>query len=158
MTNIKDSIIKSVSSQQDVTILVAKAKALSKKNAVVQLFNPDSIISRKHLMGAYENARITFSAKENISKSMAMEMLLFAAMTRQIGDAVERVGIKSPRHFVIFSNSQKAYFEFKGLLETAAEFKPTASQSRVAARRWGFKESKDLDSELLQKIALSRIG
>lgn len=59
----------------------------------VQFFDARRVATWQHLYFAALNALTAFKNKENISKSLAMETLLYAAAERQITRAVELVGI-----------------------------------------------------------------
>lgn len=60
----------------------------------VQFFDADFIATQEHLYFATLNALQAFKGKTNISKSVAMETMLFASAQRQIQKAIERSGIK----------------------------------------------------------------
>ncbi|MGB8779516.1 MAG: KEOPS complex subunit Cgi121 [Candidatus Bathyarchaeia archaeon] len=59
----------------------------------VQFFDARRVATWQHLFFAALNALTAFKNKENISKTLAMESLLYAAAERQITRAVELVGI-----------------------------------------------------------------
>jgi len=61
----------------------------------VQFFDAGRVATWEHLFFAALNALTAFKNKENISKSLAMETLLYAAAERQITRAVELVGIRA---------------------------------------------------------------
>jgi tRNA threonylcarbamoyladenosine modification (KEOPS) complex Cgi121 subunit len=69
---------------------VSKAKPASVE---VQFFDAKLIATWQHLYFAGLNALTAFKNQVNISKSLAMETLLYAASERQITRAVELVGI-----------------------------------------------------------------
>jgi KEOPS complex subunit Cgi121 len=60
-----------------------------------QFFDAGHLATWQHLYFAALNALKAFKNKENISKSLAMETLLYAAAERQITKAVELVGIRA---------------------------------------------------------------
>jgi tRNA threonylcarbamoyladenosine modification (KEOPS) complex Cgi121 subunit len=60
----------------------------------VQFFDAELIATREHLYFAIMNALQAFKGKTNISKSSAMETMLYASAQRQIQKAIERCGIK----------------------------------------------------------------
>ncbi len=60
----------------------------------VQFFDAELIASHQHLYFASLNALQTFKNKTNISKSPAMETMLYASSQRQIQRAIQRCGIK----------------------------------------------------------------
>ena len=65
-----------------------------KRGSVVQVFNADLIAGWEHLFFAALNALKAFESKRNISKSLAMEILLYASMQRQISNALKLIGVK----------------------------------------------------------------
>ena len=62
--------------------------------AEVQLFDADLIASWQHLYFAVLNAMMAFRTKRNISKSVAVEVMLYASAQRQIKKAIELIGVK----------------------------------------------------------------
>ena len=55
---------------------------------------PNLIATQEHLYFAVLNALQAFQNKTNISKSLAMETMLYASAQRQIQKAIQRCGIK----------------------------------------------------------------
>jgi tRNA threonylcarbamoyladenosine modification (KEOPS) complex Cgi121 subunit len=64
-------------------------------NVETQFFDAKFVASWEHLYFAVLNALTAFKNKENISKSVTMETLLYASSQRQIRKAMELLGIKS---------------------------------------------------------------
>ncbi|MGA3296302.1 MAG: KEOPS complex subunit Cgi121 [Candidatus Bathyarchaeia archaeon] len=62
-------------------------------NATIQLFDLDRIAGSRHLFLAAYNAEKSYNSRRRISRSLSMEILLFVSGTRQITEALERVGI-----------------------------------------------------------------
>jgi tRNA threonylcarbamoyladenosine modification (KEOPS) complex Cgi121 subunit len=62
--------------------------------ADVQFFDAELIATQQHLYFAALNALQAFQNKTNISKSPAMETMLYASAQRQIQKAIQRCGIK----------------------------------------------------------------
>lgn len=60
-----------------------------------QFFDASHVASWQHLYFATLNALTAFSNKTNISRTLGMEALLYAAGERQIIKATEKMGIKS---------------------------------------------------------------
>jgi KEOPS complex subunit Cgi121 len=60
-----------------------------------QFFDAKYVASWQHLYFAVLNALTAFKNKENISKSVTMETMLYASAQRQIRKAMELLGIKS---------------------------------------------------------------
>jgi KEOPS complex subunit Cgi121 len=64
-------------------------------NVETQFFDAKYVATWQHLYFAVLNALTAFKNKENISKSVTMETLLYASAQRQIRKAMELLGIKS---------------------------------------------------------------
>jgi len=62
-------------------------------DVTVQLFDLDSVAGSRHLLLATFNALKSYESKRRISRSLGMEVLLFISGTRQISEAIKRVGI-----------------------------------------------------------------
>ena len=62
-------------------------------DATIQLFDLDRIAGSRHLFLAAYNAEKSYNSTRRISRSLSMEILLFVSGTRQITEALERVGI-----------------------------------------------------------------
>ena len=60
----------------------------------LQIFDADLIATYEHLYFATLNALQAFRVKTNITKSVAVELMLFASAKRQIQRAIEHIGIK----------------------------------------------------------------
>ena len=66
----------------------------TKQSSHIQFFNAELIATQEHLYFAVLNALQAFKNKTNISKSPAMETILYASAQRQIQKAIQRCGIK----------------------------------------------------------------
>ncbi len=80
-------------------------------NVTVQFFDAGLVAGWQHLYFATLNALNTFRNQMNISKSLAVECLLFASAQRQIKVALDLMGIKpglSKIAVLIISNSEDA--------------------------------------------------
>lgn len=151
-------VIKEASSKlriEELLKIIAEINAT--KGNTVQIFNPGMVIGEMHLAGAYMNAVAAFKSHTNISKSIAAEMLLFTAMTRQINEAIKLVGVKSNKNFVLFASSKSAYGKAKGLLYRVKEYKAPGGHSMATAKKFGIDAKGDLDLFVLQKITMSRL-
>jgi tRNA threonylcarbamoyladenosine modification (KEOPS) complex Cgi121 subunit len=72
-------------------------KAIRKEqqqNTAVQFFNAELVATWQHLYFAALNALTAFRSKRNISKNIAMEVMLYASAQRQIRKAIALVGVK----------------------------------------------------------------
>ena len=66
----------------------------TRQNMDIQFFDAELIATQEHLYFAVLNALQAFKDKTNISKSIAMETILYASAQRQIKKAINRAGIK----------------------------------------------------------------
>jgi KEOPS complex subunit Cgi121 len=64
------------------------------RNVDIQFYDADLIATHEHLYFAALNALAAFKANTNISKSLAMETILYASAQRQIQKAIQHAGIK----------------------------------------------------------------
>jgi tRNA threonylcarbamoyladenosine modification (KEOPS) complex Cgi121 subunit len=73
-----------------------KAKRLETYQGVeIQFFDAELIATQDHLLFAVINSLEAFKNKTNLSKSAAMETMLYASAQRQIQKAIQKCGIKS---------------------------------------------------------------
>lgn len=66
----------------------------TQQNVDIQFFDAELIATQEHLYFAVLNALQAFKNKTNLSKSPAMETILYTSAQRQIQKAIERCGIK----------------------------------------------------------------
>lgn len=64
----------------------------------LQFFDAEIIATEEHLYFAILNALQSFKMKTNISKSIAMETMLYASTKRQIQKSIEHIGVKMGRN------------------------------------------------------------
>ncbi len=79
----------------DVDQVMEKIAYNRPKNLEIQLFNARLIATWQHLYFAVLNALVAFRNNENISRSLAVETMLYASAQWQIRKAMEVVGIKT---------------------------------------------------------------
>ena len=153
----KELTIRTCSSKFGPNELMEKIKTMQGKSSVLQIFAYESVINDTHLIGAYVNALIAFQNGTNMARSVPMEMLLFAGMTKQISEAIENVGVKSSRIFVLFSNNAACYKKLKGMLETDVPFKVSAAHKASCAAKFGIGTGPEMDKAILQKMTATRL-
>lgn len=152
------SVAKVASSAYPFDKLLSHLQKIGTAKQTVQVFDPNAVINKTHLDGAFFNAIEAFKDGTNISNSLGMEMLLFAAMTSQIDDAIKIAGAKSGKEFVIFASSAAMFNRAKQYLKSSKDFKPSVLQQAKTAKRYGITQRADLDHFILQKITLSRLS
>jgi len=65
-------------------------------STTIQLIDLDKVAGSRHLLLSTFNALSSYNSNRRISRSLAMEILVFVSGTSQITEAIERVGI-SPK-------------------------------------------------------------
>ncbi|MCW4024643.1 MAG: KEOPS complex subunit Cgi121 [Candidatus Bathyarchaeota archaeon] len=88
---------------------------------VIQFFNADLIATNQHLKFAVINAVEAFKGKTNISKNLAVEIMLYASMQRQIQRAIEKIGAsedsKNVAVVVLGESQEKTALALKEIVE-----------------------------------------
>ena len=79
---------------KDIEDFVKKATKEKELNIEIQFFDAKKVATWEHLYFAAFNALMAFKNARNISKSIAMETMLYASAQRQIRKAVNIIGIK----------------------------------------------------------------
>jgi KEOPS complex subunit Cgi121 len=79
---------------RDVEEFFKRIRKEKQLNVEIQFFDAKFVATWQHLYFAAVNALTAFKNKENISKSLAMESLLYASAQRQIRKAMKLLGIK----------------------------------------------------------------
>ncbi len=64
------------------------------QSSCVQFFNAELVATWQHLYFAVLNALLAFQNERNISKSLAIETILYASAQRQIRKAINFIGVK----------------------------------------------------------------
>src|SRR5665647_3902522 len=101
------------------------------QNVDVQFFDAELIATQEHLYFAVLNALQAFENKTNLSKSPAMETMLYASAQRQIQKAIIRAGIKPQTQnmaIIIVGDDPK---QIENALETVTESMGTEPDERV---------------------------
>jgi len=128
----------STKSLEDLLNIVRKT---NEDGGILQIFDPTCVSSEKQLLAAYLNARARFRSKTNRSRSVANEMLLFVALTNQLGTAIAKAGAKGSNAFVLFADSKSSCSKLSKLL---------GSQKKIS-------KQDAQDSALFSKMALLQI-
>ena len=74
--------------------LISLSSAISKEPTVVQFLSPKLIAGPTHLLSAAQNAMNAVRGKYVISRSLNVELLVYASAQRQIERAFEKVGVE----------------------------------------------------------------
>ena len=81
-------------SVNDAEEFVKAAREETPQTACIQFFDAELVATWQHLYFAVLNALLAFRNERNISKSVAMEVILYASAQRQIRKAIQLVGVK----------------------------------------------------------------
>jgi len=96
----------------------------------IQFFNADLIATHQHLNFAVLNALTAFKNQTNLSKSLAMEAMLYASAQRQIQKAIALLGIKpETTDLAVIIIGEKTQAVESMLKETAAYLHAKADDS-----------------------------
>jgi KEOPS complex subunit Cgi121 len=79
---------------EDAEDFVKAARKGAPQSSCVQFFNAELVATWQHLYFAVLNALLAFKNERNISKSVAMEAMLYASAQRQIRKAIDLMGVK----------------------------------------------------------------
>ena len=92
------------------------------KTVDMQFFDAKLIAGQQHLFFAALNALQAFENKTNISKSPAMETMLYASAQRQIQRAIQRCGIKpETKNMAVLVIGEKPN-HIKSIIEAISEY------------------------------------
>ena len=107
-------------------------------NAEIQLMRADRIAGPEHLWFAAKNAVKAFSQKYRRSRSLAMEMLLYASCQRQISKAIEMLGVTPQTKEIsvtAMSKSSHVFGEFTGFAGKAVGGKLDPEVLEIRSKR-----------------------
>jgi KEOPS complex subunit Cgi121 len=110
---------------RDVSFTVAeqflKENRKQTSQTIIQFFNADLIATSQHLKFAVINALEAFKGKTNISKNLAVEIMLYASVQRQIQRAIEKIGASKDSQnvavVVLGESQEKAALALKEIVE-----------------------------------------
>ena len=142
------SIIRLASSKNDLKELLPVLNSACSGLSFCQVFDPLAIIDEAHLQLAYLNAKAAFEEDRNMSKSMQIEMLLFAAMTRQINEAIRIAGAKSSKKMLLFCSDKKTFDKIKPNFYAFEEFRPSPAHSKSAMAALGIKSKEQMSNAI----------
>jgi len=150
---------------KDVEELLSRMKEISeRRKAVIQAFDPDMVLSENHLIFSAHHAFKAFAEKRAIAKKLESELLLWAAGTRRIGEAVEKVGVKDPGRVVLLieKGKERGVLSDLGAEKDEKLLKMSREKSVRITHSFGISENRcgyyPLEELLLEKIAMLALG
>ena len=146
---------------RDVEGLLSRMKEVSeRRKAVIQAFDPDMVLSENHLIFSAHHAFKAFAEKRAIARRLESELLLRAAGTRRIGEAVERIGVKDPSRVVLLIERGKERGVLRDLGAERDEklLRMSREKAERIRRSFGIGENEcsyyALEDVLLERIAM----
>jgi len=138
-------------------LMDALAELRAKRSGLfIQAFDGKAVVSERHLLLAYENAKLALAEKRNFAERLEAEMLARAAGTRKIKDAIARIGARDAKNAVVmFEGIGKT--EVLGALG-AKELKPVfVAEKAEVAKRFGI-PARMLSAYPLEKCVLEKVA
>ncbi len=164
-TPLKLNIIGCIGKVDSVDDFIRKAQdfvssSTSKKDILLQFFDADKVLGKEHVLSAIKHAKRAFEREENISATMAMEILIYAAGEPQIKNALAKIGLKDgcERIAVIVDED----VDFEGLLshlglkrdDSVLEF----NENKLKAFGITEEEVSVVDKDKIRDLVLERIA
>ena len=142
----------------DVNGLVAGLSKLGK----FQVMDARCVLGEEHVRFACFEALRSFKSGQNVTSSLPMEMLVKAACTTQISEAIARIGVKGGCREVVLvavEADDEAVSKAVALLGGRISSRPLkASRAKRARIKKLFSLSEPVEKALLEGIALSSVG
>ncbi|MEM4389964.1 MAG: KEOPS complex subunit Cgi121 [Candidatus Micrarchaeia archaeon] len=139
--------------------LIGKLREVSKaRHVVLQAFNPDAVLSPRHIVFSFFQAFKAFETGRSFSRSLANEWLLRAAATRSMEEAIRKIGVIDPTRIVLGIAAKRP--NAKSILaalgaEKSVFPKPTPKKISRIEKLFGVRAAAcPLEELLLEKIAL----
>lgn len=134
---------------------MARLRAFTdREKAFAQAFDAKAIVSERQLLLACKLAKDAIAEKRNIAKTFEGELLVRAAATRKIDDAIRKVGAKGGE-FLLLTDAEGKKLE--SLLKAIAGKKTTPKfAGEKAATLYGVKPTAGYSTEglVLEKMAM----
>jgi KEOPS complex subunit Cgi121 len=86
-------------------------KVLHDEIVKTQVFNSELIAGYEHIIYAFKITIRAWKEKRNIAKSLPMELLLSVSATRQIKEALDKIGVKNEKCILIAFSEDKEKLE-----------------------------------------------
>jgi len=125
-------LIEGIATVDDLDAFVARLGEVGDEHGVtVQAFDARSVVDRAHLRRAVELADRALARGENVARDRGVEILLYAAGTRQIDRALELGVDEGERPAVVLVDARDGREEDKGA--SAADEDAAGAERRAAA-------------------------
>jgi len=162
LNGLEGLLVKRAASKLDIKSLLEVLRRSGGSGGTTQAFSAKFPVSRRHLLGAYANAMRAFSEDTNRTRSPGLEMLLYAAMTSQIKDALLIAGVKEPSDFIILSDDKRVLAKLGKVAKIGGDFDTTLPEMRRRAISIGIDAGamgrEQIDAEVLRRMALAMLS
>lgn len=154
----------------DTDKLLELAKSLSKSVLAFQFLNSNMIVDEMHLLSGAQNAVNALKGDYMISRTLDVELVVYVSAQRQIGRALEIMGVNDELSSVgvvcIDEDEKKVRERFMGIAEKVGEetspmFSPSSEKISALMQNFGITELEmkqfyDSDELVLRNQALSK--
>ena len=107
MAGDKLTVLLAKSDAGDARELIERLKKAAKRQKVfAQAFDPDAVVSPRHLELAHALAKKAFENGENRARTVENETLARAAATTRIEEAIPKIGAKNPKKFILITDAR----------------------------------------------------
>jgi KEOPS complex subunit Cgi121 len=120
------------------------------KEVDIQFFEADFVATEQHLYFAVLNALQAFQNRTNISKSIAMETILYASAQRQIQKSINLIGIKQETKNMAATIIGKAPKQIEKLLQDLSTCVGTQADEST------LKMTEDKKARILKAFAITK--
>jgi|Deesub1362A_J573_1020465.scaffolds.fasta_scaffold20960_1 KEOPS complex subunit Cgi121 len=133
---------------------------LKKDGIKVQILDASVVCGKEHIEVAYEHAKRAFEEGRNKSKSIEMELMLYASGKRQIKEAIEFIGAKEKGQyaFVFFDideSKARKFVENLGLKIDDSVIQPSIEKLKKFVNK---EELKTIDKDFYFDLIFEKIA
>ncbi len=139
----------------DAKELMRQLRAFTDREKIfAQAFDPNAVASERQLLLAHKLASDAFAEKRNIAKAMEAEVLVRAAATRKIEEAISRVGAKGGNFLLLTDADGKKLEALLKMIE--GKRKKAAFGGAKAAKLYGVKKlpGYSIEDLILERMAM----
>ncbi|NPD88566.1 MAG: hypothetical protein HGN29_07570 [Asgard group archaeon] len=152
------------STSLDIDLLLEFLRERSSNKVILQILDPNLLISVKQLQSAVYHTEKSFESKRNIARTRANEFLIRLAGKRQISNALKLLGIKESSQYLLIiafgttlENNKKELEKFVkqfSLIEYEAKNSLPISKLKVLSTYYECQEDLiEIEKTALEKIA-----
>jgi len=129
-----------------------EALAKARGKGFAQAFDAECIVGEKQVLLAYEQAEKSFAGKANSTNSLEMEVLVRAAGTTKIDDAIARIGVKDLKNVLVAAGGKEV------AKKLGEELKPAFAPNNEKVKKVFGLDEKALAGYELEQLVLERVA